>query len=72
MDLQRQVLTITLEDIAAYCGIPEEDVENISEADFIELGKRIADGVLGGFGDVAEAAWDCVLLEREQHPHLNR
>jgi hypothetical protein len=65
--LNTPLVTITLEDVAAYGnGITEADLLGMSEADLYELRKRVEEGTMSGFEDVAEAAWYCVLLDRER------
>jgi len=63
--LERAVLTITLEDIATFGEIPVGEITALTEDDFHELRKRVEEGTMSGFEDVAKAAWDCVLLDRE-------
>ena len=62
--LRTEIFTIRLEDVLAALEMDEKESRHITEADLYELRKRIADGLMSGFEDVAEAAWECMLYDR--------
>lgn len=71
--LNTPLVTITLEDVVVYGRTPTTaDLAGLSDADLYELRKRIEDGVMSGFEDVAEAAWDCMLLDRDIRTRAER